>query len=763
MIGAGRHADEIIDGPHASRLISPIHFGQIRPANGESPQLLEFTRTWCGSTMRLAYAYKKAANEFFEIPDEPAMTICASRMSPAILVRLNGSLTLFQDMAQAGVEKACALPSYLAVGAPGGEVAIAAGDKADTLPLAAMDRGWLLAWYGAKSFLKAVTCASAGGLIRRSRLAHDNWTKFLYDADCPLLILFSEAPAELSSEPFEGLKVVFDSNEAAALIVPLFGELMPRAEETEKWSGGLPQEAIERCDWWAGHADLYPSGVNERYAYDKTSDTAIITQDFEFERFRPGDGVAAPVPPYIATAFLEGFPLEFSSPPASPDFTTAAGSWLAVPGERGYEIRVKGLAKYVPPRPAPEGGAAPPRLTDELAGQVRQILDAGHLAPWFRPKKIANGWVWGYIGLEMPHLQTNPGEVLHALAEALPFLPADTRQAALEYMERERREYPPEQIPFLSHAEGARCEFWPLSGEYMRDPPTVLKEYRPDYQKDNFFLANKLIPLISMRYLASYYLAKGGQGMPEAWPDIRDVRLPYLQQADWGTGGEHRWPGAVYSQLHRGAGETTRRIRWEQGGNLDANSNFSVAAAYIAMARMASDAEAEAQAWGLLARSAIRCYALGRMIPHLYLRGLITPAPGVEGTDEDPREIIFMDEYGMTFSHRRYYALKLMENAFPETGFFLRDRLIAETGNKISAFTAAFPGWFLAWNERGTRHETNSMDPADGLQVFLARAWLFNDPPDRMEKYLDVPWLERGDLCHIHKLVETIRLYMARP
>ena len=45
------------------------------------------------------------------------------------------------------------------------------------------------------------------------------------------------------------------------------------------------------------------------------------------------------------------------------------------------------------------------------------------------------------------------------------------------------------------------------------------------------------------------------------------------------------------------------------------------------------------------------------------------------------------------------------------------------------------------------------------LPLFMVHAWMAATPPKRLERYIDVPWMWRGDLYHLHKLAETIKAY----
>ena len=53
--------------------------------------------------------------------------------------------------------------------------------------------------------------------------------------------------------------------------------------------------------------------------------------------------------------------------------------------------------------------------------------------------------------------------------------------------------------------------------------------------------------------------------------------------------------------------------------------------------------------------------------------------------------------------------------------------------------------------------------PSDAYEHFLARSWILGEQPEQLARWVDVPWLDRGDLFYLGKLAETIRAYRKRP
>lgn len=742
-----RHADPAIHEPDAADSYRPIFLGTMRAGAGGA-KLTESGRTWARS--QLSVASTQPAD------GEASVTVSASRLSPGILISGGKRLALFAGPGAGGSElTGDALPAWFAV--PNGDsVAIRPAAEVGQLPLAGLDRSWMLVWYGQKSFFKGLTTS----LYTEKTIA-----KELYPADSPMLLMFDRSPASLRAVPGEGMTIDFGEQPGRVVLLPILGQQLPRAAETEKWKDGLPPAITERCQWWSAHMSRFPTGAVETYHYDAAGDTVTIAERISFEPFRQFGSFAAPVPPIIGTASIEGFPVEFSPKAYDIRHVTSLGSFLAIPDVDSYEIRFKGLRRYVDARPVVSGQDTN-AWKIELVDQVRRILDAGHLAPWFRVRKICDGWVGNFFPQTANLVHANPGEILYFLAEALPLLPADLQDRARAYMRRERAEYPPEKISFLLGGQGARRESYPLTESFLADVPQDKNFNNINYSRGtNFFVSHKLIPPISIYYLASYYAAAGGGDLAQAWPDIQAIADPYLKQMDWASGSAHRWPG-LYSPYKYQRWTTLRTIDYWHGagGVVDASQAFAAAVGQIRLARMAKDSAAEELGWGLLARNAALRYALGRMPGYFYRQGLLSVAPGQKSIEQDIRVPFFLDQYGVSVRLWIYddNGLTMLHDMTPELGLFMKDHLAPETHRYYDQFTDRLPTWHLAWSEQTLDGESNRLIPQDVYETFMAHAWVFDSPADWLNKHLDLPWQPRGDLYYLGKLIETARVAARR-
>ena len=73
------------------------------------------------------------------------------------------------------------------------------------------------------------------------------------------------------------------------------------------------------------------------------------------------------------------------------------------------------------------------RLKAMLAEHVREMVDVGHLGPYYAKRGELNPrWYF-----------TNPGDTVWALSRALRYLPGDLQEGVRRYLRREMSDYPP--------------------------------------------------------------------------------------------------------------------------------------------------------------------------------------------------------------------------------------------------------------------------------------------------------------------------------
>lgn len=760
LICFDRHTDRATGGVNASRGASPIWFGTVQVPGAASPAVVRCERTWTGA--HVALVAQKAAR--------PLLTIHTSRLTPSIRIEAPGDLRLFAGDGIAGERitqparyggfVGTARPNWYATRGPGG-IVVKDASGLDTLPLEDLGRNWLLCWYGAGSYFFGATRSSV-----ETHYGWDGvriWNTSVYPADCPLLILFDKPPRALEAEKQGGLRIESGGKGCRVLVLPIFGEFLPRASDTEKWSqAGLPKDLVDRCDWWAAHLDRVPTGVKETYAYNPQADAITLTESFTYAEFRPGTGVAAPVPPALGTASLAGFPLlTFSKAPMDLKMFTAVGDYMAVPDVTSYQMTFKGLGKYLAPRAAPSG-AAPARLAAILEEEVKRIVAAGHLAPWARVKKNCDGWAGNFVCSQVHFI---PGEIQYFLAEAMPYLSPPLQEKVRQCLRRETEQYPPYDParPALPTDEGARREWYPLSPEFLAvKPPSKGYNNIHRFPSGHYFVGVRKIIMPNVPYdLAAYYAAVGKEDLGPHWNKIQAILRPYCGQLDWAAG-FHQWPGK-YAKSPSATYGREQGDWYGTGGMPDVNNFFAGTIGLARLARLAGDPKTETLACGLLARAAAVRYAFGKMTGRLYDLGLLTLAENQADKNQDIRVPYAVDEYGMSIrlkiTNYQPNGLTVLRDVVPELGTFARDFLKPETMAYIDNMTAEMPHWYLSWVEQGVEDESGCPLPQDQYQAFMAYAWVAEKSAAWLEARLDLPWTERGDLYYLHKAVETLRAH----
>ena len=335
----------------------------------------------------------------------------------------------------------------------------------------------------------------------------------------------------------------------------------------------LKFDLVDKINWRADKAEVIGATVEETYAYEEASDTVTVTVRFDKKGF-------APLPPMLAVALKYGFPAEFQTKPAETGAATAIGPLMGFDGTDGYTWKIKGLAKYVLHRPVLGSGKAPKELQDTLEAEVAKILSRGRLAPWLVLVNVPGSDPDGRGDVYWD----SPAETLYLLAEAAPLLRPETAAALSQHLQAERTHSPPETLGTLPYAAGARREAFSPA-------PAILKRWEESVLG---WRAKRPPGLWGLYGLARYAEAAGEKPSKEVMEKCREIVTQSLEHRDWATLYWRRGHTPEFNAVH------------------GANRFFAGATAYIRLARMAGDRDAEALAWGLLARAAALRFAMGK-------------------------------------------------------------------------------------------------------------------------------------------------------
>jgi len=711
--------------------------------------------------------------------------VYVTRLSPAVIVELTGTrLRLFEGakVFPFGKNDADWAPADRRISGPPPvpKCFATAGGVASCEQLASAQSGdWLLAWYGAES-----------RIVAEADVGHRTLS-----VDCPVLMVFGAPPAKLAAGP-DGMAITFTAEGPKRLaVLPLLGERLPRAVQDEKpkvypsfvgafranhqpqfadlaatetWKDGLPRSIVQQCQWWAERLKETPVGVRETYRYDQEADRMAVRGTIEFLKLGAGGKRFAPLPPMLAVASRKRLRLlQVEGNPVSSPLTTKWGPYIGMEDAGEYAYSVSGLGKYALEVRAVKSGAEPPEVRKALDEELAKVSEAGILAPWYpilavggfggrasRAHNEGHRLLWGI-----------PGENLYYIGQCLDLASAEQRARLTELAKAWQAKYPSEKVPHMPAAKDALREHYLATIYRLREWPM---------RERNFHFLNNVLPCESEYYLADYYRYMGQK--PMGLPTVLD---PYLARSDWASLGllraekghkkDPRWHQDVYDR------------DYGKGGVDDVNRLLSGLIGRVRLAKMlGADPDVERGMY-FLARTAILRFALEqwKYVLHedkfLALRPPEAPPRSFFGTGlhtfnrktagDDPLVVAEMDEFFLTmrdcYVHVHWHPHRLVAylNMIPELGRFLQDHLKAEVGDYVRIVEESNPEWYTPYADCTLSFETYSLHPADSYQVFLARAWVTGDPPQKLWKYADQPWVGRGDWFYIHKVAETLRAY----
>lgn len=757
--------------------------GLVRPVEGQGP--MEFEGDWTHA----AAGFKSGSDSF---------RLTVSRLSPAVLIETSGAgLEMFGG----------ARPPYLA--AAGGEIVMAVSAK--STPTDAVlsaerldfDEGWFLAWYGAASAFPCVTDFKPPGAKT--------------EADCrldiPILVVVPPALKAIRLSDSNGLVLDFAGKASEILVMPLWGEtpllvkagadakpegrdrVYPwetNAPPTSEWAGTLPEDVLARCRYWAARLSEFPVSLREESVYDGAADELRVKVSCKFRSIRPGGVRFAPVSPALALARWGGMPVVFLPEPKETKYLTPWGPFLGVENADGYEYAIKGLGRFAAKRGGPvQGDGVPAELRARLDEEADKIIAAGAMAPWFFFESTV-GLIHPRPCAKHPYRLTygNPAEDLYYLTELLDVSDPGRREKlsamlrewsegylgmlmdVLEEPDSSDKGYP----ACLLHTppdQGARREYYAVD-HLLPVLRTFPFENRWGGPERNFHIANRLLPVESLYYIAACYGALGET------PPVLPVRViePYWRRHDWASGNVFRWdsfvphPDKDYKD-------------WEYGwsGAADANRLFAGTVGMLRLAQAAGDEAVAQRAWYYLAKAAVARLAMEKLKYYLYSVNLLAPPRDQDrfkhvggplaihtftraSPGDDPLAAIIWDEDGpcMHETGAHLWGLSRLTpylGMTPELGLLLREFAAPEVRAYCAKTEESVPEWYTVMAGNQWVSEQGVMYPEDSYQLFLARAWIAGDPPERLFKYADLPWLERGDWYYIHKLAETARAYNA--
>ena len=333
-------------------------------------------------------------------------------------------------------------------------------------------------------------------------------------------------------------------------------------------------------------------------------------------------------------------------------------------------------------------------LVAMLEGQIQKVVDAGHL----RPGYYNNG------PFQFPHLASyfeNPGDTLYTLAISYPYLSPALQQQVKSTLQNEFNTYfNPMMYSTIGWANGAAREAMPLPPEVEAALPTLGPSQRADlhwswtYPQVNFYAMWKYAQLVPADTSLAYSLAKSKLEVPVPAAATLDY---FLQKP------------------------------YELNGYI---------AGYIGFLNLQDLAQAST------ADNALRTQVTSELNRLLQMRSTY----------------FTKDTYWVTERYH-YRALNLARNFImlvPELGDYLHQNALNKVQDAIDEYNFTGPYWFVS-RFNAVVNEGVMQHLYDYNAIFLAKAYILQEPREQLTKYLDVPAFERGDLFYIQNLVAAIQ------
>jgi hypothetical protein len=733
-----------------------IELGQIKIPNSSSATLHGENVDW--STNKMTFSSSRSNLELW-----------VSRLTPALLVHsLSNSLQLLSGDVSGSTFDGSTIfprspgpsyPKYVAYSSAGSYQVRTLTTVGTNLP--PLDKNWLLLWYGSNSHFvdtkKPLTYTGPEWI--NASLPQT----YAYQADAPILLIFQNQPLNIKHSGEGGVEIAFGSSAGYVTILPMLGRDHPEVSQSELWSQSLPASVKQKTQWWSDNLCKFPIGVQETYSYNGASDLVSITETFSFLNTCAGEKIFAPIPPMLAIA-KDSLNVNFSRTVTNANLDTEFGPTMGIENTQTYTWSIGGLKKYTnTKRRLIDSGEAPSQLVQELNSQVGSMISAGHFAPWIFSDTTPRNDIRGDI------YWLNPADVLYHLIEIESVLPDEVLKSDfLNYIKRERNTFPPENIPNFPLGAGVVRGHFSVSGSAVYD--------RWLNGRSDIFLTD--VPLYNYYSLARYNELTKEILSTQTWQKAQEALDRDMREHDWAT-------------FYWFQGYDDRRI-----SVVNSNRHFAGLVGYIKLSRMVQDQEAEALGRSLLAKAVVLRIGMAKYSGYLYSANLVDlpnePHWQVNQTagnwwghlsnyiwqyrSDDPRQVMLLDQFGVFLADHSGYLepgtgfrdwdtgatspyLIAFRDITPELGHLLSDFSKAESGIYLEKVEALFPHWYAAFSEGMLGAEHNVNHPIDSYQVFLAKALVMEESPERLTHYLDIPWLHQGDLFYLHKLAETIKAY----
>lgn len=665
----------------------------------------------------------------YNLPGGTRCTFTARRLSPALWMDCRArSFVAFKSPAGAG-------PRYFAY--PSRQGLSVVQKLGEAVKGDALLESWILVWWGTDSphrlsFVPPFLNLAPNPIEQED---HEKYVK-PRPADAPWLVSFQSRPVRIAVEN-DGLSVDFAAPAGDTAFLPIGGLRWYPGAETANWARVFPPEVAARCRAWNRYLKYIPESFDERYSVE--GDTVEVETSFSFvpiaDDWRTQGVRFAPLPPVTALALLSGLK-NLSAEPAAPvdmGYPTLTGTVAGFENADRHVVRFSGWKKYAePPAPAP-GRNRDPRLVGKLEEHVKDMLEAGHLAPCESFQGTMQHSFWG-----------RPADLASTLLAARRHVGEDLRPRIDEYLKAENAKYPILKWGWTPPEDGARREGY--------EADLSVKDVVGRRRKAEAAGPESLWGL--WEYSSHF---KDWDWMSSQWPTVREAVHRRDDTLDWELG------------LHR-------------AGVHDLNLRIKGFLGYLWLSRQKNDRRSADEAAFLLTQALVNRHAFAKLPGYRFVSGqFVVPKefdlPGFHARNAHKFNV-FLPAYrkgadwrtaaqvGFVWTVDRHlseigsfwhdHAVVAWADLTPNLARFLADTAPAEQKNYLACIEEGLPTWHVTKAENA--HATGEdayFSPLMSWPVFQAKALIFREPAATLARYVDIPY-GRGDLYYLQNLVAAL-------
>jgi len=299
--------------------------------------------------------------------------------------------------------------------------------------------------------------------ILASFAGSDGWDTF----DVPWLIYLQKRPAEILLTD-DDLEIRFEESDTGYVAsMPLYGYLKvpqsghedkpffgskARTIKTWQWEESLPDEVIDRCNFWCRTFLRYPLGMWETFSVDRQNDLITVKQQYKWLSFDDDWGTEplrfAPLPPTMGLVWLNpGFPVEFSHEIVDPELYTAYGPLVGALNTDAVEMRFKVL-QYINETEKPKLPDSNDDVAARALSRLRETLEQRF------PKSGEfdidhGGGICGKVAKKTNYCWASMGDIWYS--KSLPYLEAQRREVVASCLRKYYKDFVLTREPYDAH------------------------------------------------------------------------------------------------------------------------------------------------------------------------------------------------------------------------------------------------------------------------------------------------------------------------